>query len=150
MWSFSHTVTAPGVTRGQVWAVWSDLPNWPTWDTAAAWVRPDTVGPLAVGQTYQLKPRRGPKARGTVTRVEPGRGFADVTPLPLCRLGFDHVVADLPDGRGVTVTHTVTLAGPLSFAFAPLLGRRIAAGMPAVMANLVVRASKTPAAAGVA
>jgi hypothetical protein len=143
MWSFSHTVPVPGVTRQQVWAVWSDLPNWPTWDTAAAWVKPDGPGdPMTVGATYLLQPRQGPKARGTMTRVDPGRGFTDRTPLFLCKLGFDHAVEDLPDGRGVRVTHTVTLRGPLACAFVPLLGRRIAAGMPAVMDNLVARAAK--------
>ncbi len=150
MWSFEHTVTAAGVTRQQVWAVWSDLPNWPTWDTAAAWVRPDVAGPMSVGQRYTLQPRQGPKARGTITKVGPGRSFSDATPLPLCRLGFDHTVEDLPDGRGVRVTHRVTLSGPLTAFFRLVLGRRIAAGMPAVMDNLVVRASKATPAEGVA
>ncbi len=149
MWTFQHTLLAPAVTRQQVWAVWADLPNWPTWDTAAAWVRPEQGGPMAVGQTYLLQPRRGPKARGTITRVDPGRGFADVTRLPLCRLAFDHTVEDVPAG-GVRITHRVTLDGPLAFAFRPLLGVRIAAGIPAVMDNLVARAAKTPPAEGVA
>ena len=144
MWSSSHSVTAAGVTRQQVWAVWSDVAAWPRWDTAAEWVRP--AGPMAVGQTYRIRPRQGPAATGTFTRVDPGHGYSDATPLFLCKLGFDHDVADLPDGRGVTITHRVTLAGPLSFAFARLLGRRIAAGSPAVLDRLVTVAAKaTPA-----
>ena len=151
MWSFSHTVTAAGVSRQQVWAVWSDLPNWPTWDTAAEWVKPDQPGDvMVVGRTYLLKPRRGPKGRGTMTHVDPGRGYADVTPLFLCQLGFDHHVEELPDGRGVSITHRVTLSGPMTFLFRKVLGERIAAGTPAVMDNLVTRAAKTPPAAGVA
>ena len=151
MWSFTHAVDAPGVSRQQVWAVWSDVAGWPTWDTAAEWVKPDDGEPaMAVGRGYVIQPRRGPKARGTFTQVDPGRGYADVTPLLLCKLGFDHAVEDLPDGRGVRITHTVTLSGALSFAFGPLLGRRIAAGTPAVMANLVAAAAKATPAAGVA
>ena len=153
MWSFAHSVESREVTRRQVWAVWADLPNWPTWDTAAAWVRPDATGPtatpMAVGQTYVLQPRRGPKARGTITEATPGRSFADVTRLPLCSLAFDHTVVDLPAGGGVRVTHRVSLSGPLTFLFRPLLGRRIAAGIPAVMDNLIRRAAKTEPAAGV-
>ena len=148
MWSFSHSVDSREVTRRQVWAVWADLPNWPTWDTAAAWVRPDGEPALSVGQTYVLQPRRGPKARGKITEATPGRSFADVTRLPLCSLAFDHTVIDLPAG-GVRVTHRVSLSGPLTFLFRPLLGRRIAAGIPAVMANLIQRAAKTQPAAGV-
>ena len=148
MWSFTHSIESREVTRQQVWAVWADLPNWPTWDTAAAWVRPDAAGPMVAGQTYVIQPRKGVKAHSTITAADPGRSFADVTRLPLCRLGFDHTVEDLPAG-GVRVTHRVTLAGPLTFLFTPLLGRRIAAGIPEVMANLIARAAKTPPAEGI-
>ncbi len=148
MWSSEHSIEAKDVTRQQVWAVWADVPNWPQWDTAAAWVRPDAPGPMAAGQRYTIQPRQGFKAHGTITAAEPGRRFADVTPLFLCRLGFDHTVTDLPGG-GVRLTHRVTLSGPLTFAFRPLLGRRIAAGIPGVMANLLALAAKTPPTPGV-
>ena len=148
MWSYEHSVDARELTRQQVWAVWADLPNWPTWDTAAAWVRPDTPGPMVAGMTYTIQPRRRPRARSRITAAEPGRSFADETHLFLCRLIFDHTVVDLPGG-GVRLTHRVMLAGPLAFAFVPLLGVRIAAGIPAVVANLVARAAKSPPAAGV-
>ena len=150
MWSFEHSVVAEGVSRAQVWRVWTDLEHWPVWDTAAEWVRPGSAGPMAVGQTYVLKPRQGPRAKGTFTRVDPGRGFADVTRLPLCKLGFDHRVEDLAEGRGVRITHRVTLAGPMTFLFRRALGERIARGIPDVMRQLVTVAAKATPAEGIA
>ncbi len=143
MWSFEHTVVATGASREQVWAVWADLENWPAWDAGLEWCRPDRPGPPGVGATYTLKPRGGPEVQATFTRVEAGRGFTDVTRLPMCRLTFDHAVDDVPGG--VRVTHRATFTGPAAFLFRRVIGSRIARELPGTLGRLVASATATKA-----
>jgi uncharacterized protein YndB with AHSA1/START domain len=131
MWWFECTETT-SATPEQLWARYVDPTTWPQWDHGAERVTSD--GWLAVGRRGRLKPTGGPWTSFVVTEAEPGVGFADVTRLPLARLEFRHHIEGTPDGS--RFTHTVTISGPLSPLFVRLIGRGIAAEMPAVMAAL--------------
>ena len=94
---------------------------------------------MAVGTRGRLKPKGGPTTTFEFTHVDPGRGFTDVTRLPLARLPlarleFAHRID--PDENGTRFTHRVTITGPLSPLFARVVGRDVAAGLPGAMRAL--------------
>lgn len=132
MWSCSHSVLAP-VTPQQVWRVWRDLPNWPTWDRGLDWVTAD--GGLERGGRYTLKPTGGPAVTAVIRRAQPDIGFTDVTRLPLCELEFDHAIE--PTADGVRITHRATFRGLAAPLFRRIIGAGIARDLPATMARLV-------------
>src|SRR5215213_6257302 len=68
------------------------------------------------------------------TDVRPGEGFSDRTRLPLANLDFFHKTERV--GEGTRVTHRVEISGPLSFAFARLMGRGFEEGLPETVRNL--------------
>lgn len=135
-WTTTHTVTSTASPHA-IWARLADVPNWPDWDHGVDWVRLD--GPLAPGTKGTLKPDGGPRTPFTVTEVDPGRRMTDVSRLPLARLTFEHTIAPTPQG-GATLTHHVTITGPLKALFARLIGRDIAADLPETMGRLVALA----------
>ena len=131
MWQFEHTETTRA-TPDRLWARYADPASWPSWDDGTESVTVD--GPMTVGARGRLKPKGGPATTFEFTRVEPGRGFTDVTRLPLARLEFTHRIE--ADGDGARFTHRVTISGPLSPVFARVVGRGVAAGMPGAMRAL--------------
>ena len=100
---------------------WADMATWPEWNADTEWVRLD--GPFVEGATGALKPKGGPRVPFTVTRLQPGRRFTDVSRLWGARLTFDHTVAAGPSGTTVAVT--VSLTGPLRSIWNAVLGKGI-------------------------
>jgi hypothetical protein len=136
MWSSSHTVSS-SATADHIWQRYANPTTWPAWDDELEWVRGATS--LSVGATGRLKPRGGPACGFTVTEVNPGCSFTDVTSLPsrwlpLARLALRHELR--PTADGCTITHDLTITGPLAAVFARLVGRSIAIHLPQTMAKL--------------
>ena len=67
MWDFEHSVEAP-VSRERVWAVWTDIESWPSWNPGV--VRVELNGPLAEGATGSVRAAGGPASK---LRVLDGR-----------------------------------------------------------------------------
>lgn len=131
MWSFEHTETTRA-DPAQVWALYREPTRWPEWDHELAAVVADS--PMILGAGGTLRPVRGPAVRFTVTELTEGVSFTDVARLPLARMTFAHHLA--PTGSGTTLTHSVTITGPLSALFASLIGQQVAAELPAAMRSL--------------
>lgn len=131
MWTFEHTELT-SATPPQLWACYAEPTTWPEWDQETA--RVSVQGPMAVGTRGTLKPVKGPATPFTFTEVIPGVGFTDVSRLPLARLTFAHHIE--PTATGSRFTHRVTITGPLSPLFARVIGRKVAASLPAAMRAL--------------
>ncbi|MGL5830004.1 MAG: SRPBCC family protein, partial [Angustibacter sp.] len=76
-------------------------------------------------------PKSGPKAKFTFTKVESERSIADESPLPLCRLVFDHFLE--PTATGTQIRHTVTMTGPLAKLWGRLIGKTLTGHTPEAM-----------------
>jgi len=131
MWSTEASATTEAQPEA-VWELWADVGNWKEWDPGVEGSSID--GPFAEGTRYVLKPKGGPKVKAVLTDVRPGEGFSDRTRLPLANLDFFHKTERV--GEGTCVTHRVEISGPLSFAFARLMGRGFEEGLPETVRNL--------------
>ena len=109
-----------------IWALYADVENWPAWDPALEWVK--WSGPFVEGGSGTMKPRSAPVSRFKMTHCEPSKRFTDVSPMPLARIVFDHVLEVVPEGT--KVTHSATAHGPLGWLFVLLVGPAIRRGMP--------------------
>jgi uncharacterized protein YndB with AHSA1/START domain len=135
---FSHSVTV-NAPAARVWAIWMDVPRWPSWDIEFKQAR--ASAPLALGVEGSVLPRAGFSSSFEVTDFEPGRRYAIEVPLPLARLIVRRELQQT--GGSTTFTHQVKFAGVAAPVFAVLFGPRYRAALPKVMALIAEQALAT-------
>jgi len=136
-WTFEHTAvtTAPPAA---VWALWSDVATWPTWNADLAVVTVD--GPFATGSTVTMHAVAG--GDPVVLRladVVPGEQFVDEAELAGLTIRTRHRVDPQPDG-GHAVTYRMEVDGPAEPA--AQVGAAITADFPETVAALVALAER--------
>jgi len=128
MFTWSHTITTTAAPE-QVWPLYADVRRWLEWDSGLEAVTLD--GPFAVGSTGTLQVEGQPPLTWTLTEVEDGALFTDVTEIPgVATLTFVHRIDARPDGSAIT--HEVRIDGPA----AEQLGPMVTSDTPDAMAAL--------------
>ena len=123
----------------RVWRLWSDTSTWPSWNPDVQQVKLDR--PLGSGATGTMQTRSGGTHNIAIRDVEPGRSFVlQSDGVPATKLLFKCEVAPLPAGS--RISQSVTLQGPLSFIFGPMMGGRIAQSFRPLLQGLASAAER--------
>jgi hypothetical protein len=131
--SFTHTAdAATTATPATVWALWSDVATWPTWDPAVERVSID--GAFAARATGTMTLRGGIEAPFTLEVVTPGARYLDQLTVGDLVIRIDHLVREAPGGARVTVSTSVEGPG------AGDIGPMVTADAPVALAALVALA----------
>jgi carbon monoxide dehydrogenase subunit G len=117
---FEETVHV-GKTPAEIFALYQDVNNWPTWDPEI--ITSSIDGPFKTGMTGFLKPRSGPKSKFTLTEVVQDKSFTARTKLPLCSMYFEHEL--VPEPSGTKVLHRIVFKGFLAPVFGRLIGKKL-------------------------
>jgi uncharacterized protein YndB with AHSA1/START domain len=133
MWDFEHSVEAPASPE-RVWALWTDVEGWPTWNPGVA--RAELDGPLAEGATGTVRAVGGPASTLKVVAVEPDRRFVTEASERLMRLRFEHELAEAGGGQ-LRITHRVRMTGIATPLMRRTVGPRLERSIPAGLAALV-------------
>jgi hypothetical protein len=126
-----HTLETTALPEN-IWAFWADVPGYKEWDDGIEWAR--LSGGFKVGASGELKPSGGRPTAFTITEMEEGRSFSDLTRLPFARLRFQHSLE--PTGMGTRLTHRIEVEGPLAWIWAQVLRPSFEANLPAAMRKL--------------
>jgi hypothetical protein len=121
-----------------VWALVTDVANWPSWDPHERAARLD--GPFAVGTTGWSKPHGGPGTTWVLTEVVEQRRWSSECPLPGGKLAGTTVYEPLADGK-LRCAKTIRVSGPLVPLFRLYFGRRIRADLARTWAALEAAAA---------
>jgi hypothetical protein len=127
------------VTAEAVYALYSDVATWPSWDEGVEQVTID--GPFTAGTTGTFTPTGGDPLRFTIVAAQPARGYSDEFPLPGATLRGTHTLTPLPDGR-TRITHRFELVGPAAAELAPQLMPGVTDDVPNTVANLARHAAR--------
>jgi hypothetical protein len=136
MWSKSYSTKVRDVTAEQLWRVFVDVNRWHIWDGDLDYARLE--GEFAVGNSFLLKPKGGPKVKIQLVEVVPNRTFTDRTKFPLAEMFGQHDFVEADDG--VEIKTTIRLRGPLAFVWRKLVAEGIVAGLADQTESLIRRA----------
>ena len=119
-------------TPEQIWAIWTDVPNWKSWDVGLTDASIDGDFQLhAQGRITSLEGRR---SKFTVTEYNSGKSYTFKTKLPL---GALHVKRFLTVKEGKTVfTHEVWFSGITKGIFGKAFGAKFREMLPQVLENI--------------
>jgi len=132
MYRITETAVIDG-DAAQVWAVATDVSEWPSWDPHEEAARLD--GPFATGTTGWSKPKGAPAASWTITAVEVGRLWSSECGLPGGKLTGANSFDDCGPAA-VRCAKSVTVTGPLVPLFRLWFGPRIRRDMKRTFAAL--------------
>lgn len=135
MWQHSYSKTVSDISAAELWAVWSDVNQWHTWqpDIDSATLE----GTFSAGAVLRFKPKGGPLIPITLTEVEPERLFVDLTRFPGAEMLDDHEI--IPHAKGIEIKTTIRLKGPLAWLWRRLVVNDIVKGLPAQTDQLIAR-----------
>ena len=129
--AFEYTITT-SASAEQIWAIWTDVNNWHTWDTGLKAATLD--GPFQEGSKGKLIPDKGPKSTFKITAYQAGRSYTFRTGLPLGGLYVERI---LEEKNGKTqFTHKVYFKGIGGRLIAGSLGKRYRGMLPEAMKKI--------------
>lgn len=138
MWQKSYSTTVKGLEPHQIWKIWSDINNRPTWDDDTEWAKAN--GPFENGTIITMKPKGWPKTVSMeIIECIPNQSFTDYTKFPLAALYGKHHMEK--NGDELTLTTTITVAGPLALLWRKIVAEDIVATLPH-QTHLLITAAK--------
>jgi hypothetical protein len=133
MWVKTYSKIYQGVKKEDIWRLWSDVNNWPRWDTELEYCKMDAS--FAAGSHFILKPIKGPKVKIVLSEVINNKKFTDYTKFPGAIMYDSHELEET--SNGLCITSTITVKGFLGFLWTKLVAKNVAAGVPKQMDALV-------------
>ena len=133
MWSKSYSKRVSGLKIEQIWAAWTNVNQWHTWqsDIEQAKLR----GDFKVGNTFMLKPRGGPRVKIEIIQADPCKNFTDLTRFPGARMyGFHEFIEH---ENQLEIKTTMSIEGPLSFIWRKIVAEDVASGMEKQTESLI-------------
>lgn len=128
---FSHT-DSTNVPPENIWAVWTDVPNWKQWDKGLQ--EAILYGDFKLGAKGRLIPDKGPKSRFVISQYDQNTSYTFKTAIPLGTLRVKRSL-ELKNNR-TFFTHEVEFTGPLKKLFGRKMGKRYRALLPEVLADI--------------
>lgn len=114
----SVTINAPAE---RVWAIFSDVANWPEWTPTIESVERLDEGRIHLGARTRIRQPKLPVAVWEVTELVEGEYFEWVSRAPGIRTTGGHRVTQTPEGT--VATATIVQEGPLGWIFGRLLAK---------------------------
>ncbi len=127
MWIRSYSKVANGISKEEIWKVWSDMNNCHKWNPGVEYCRME--GKFETGGHYILKPMNMSKeVRTEFAEVEEGKKFTDLTRFPGAKMYGIHEIEETIDG--VKLITTMKVEGWLKYLWIFLVAKAIVAKIP--------------------
>ena len=138
MWTKSYSITTKDVTKEQMWKLFADVNNWPSWDEGIELT--ELKGKFEKGNFFILKPKGGPKLKVELLETTINKSFLDVTTFPLAKMYDNHTFEETPEG--LKITNTISVKGILAFVWVKLVASDIVKALPGDVKRQIEAASK--------
>ena len=126
MWRCEHKVVVKA-SKAAVWAAWTDVENWPKWDTDLS--EAALLGELEEGVEGKMKVGEDALVAFTVTELVPEERLVVRTKMFGAKLDYVHEMVE--EEEGLAVIHRAELKGLLSWFWRLFIARKIKNTVPA-------------------
>jgi len=133
MWTRTFSKTYTGLDKEKIWAIWTDVNNWPTWHGDLDYCKLE--GGFAVGSFFMLKPKGAPAVKITLTEIIAGCEFTDCTRFVGAKMYDTHKMEETKEG--LRLTNKLVVTGPLKWLWIMLVAKKVADSVPEEMDALV-------------
>lgn len=126
MWTKSYTKTYSGLSKKRIWALWTDVNNWPIWHGDLDYCKLD--GKFSVGSYFMLKPKGAPAVKITLTDIVAEQSFTDCTHFFGAKMYDTHKMEETKDG--LLLSNKIVVCGPLKWLWIWLVANNVAKSVP--------------------
>ena len=133
MWTRTYSKTFQDIKREDIWRIWTDVNNWPTWHGDLDYCKLD--GDFAVGNYFILKPKSINPVKIMLTEIVDDHHFTDCTSFFGAKMYDSHAMEDTADG--LKLTNKLVVTGPLKWLWIKLVAQNVADTVPEEMESLV-------------
>jgi hypothetical protein len=133
MWTKTHSKIYQDINKEDIWRIWTDVNNWPTWHGDLEYCKMD--GAFTIGNHFMLKPKGVPAVKITLVEIDEGKKFTDYTQFFGAKMYDTHAIEETP--TGLRLTNTLVVTGFLRFLWIKLVAQNVADTVPQEMDALV-------------
>lgn len=133
MWTKTHSKIYPSLKKEDIWRLWTDVNNWPTWHGDLDYCKLD--GTFTVGNHFKLKPKGAPAVKIKLVEIDEGNKFTDCTKFFGATMYDTHAMEETAEG--LRLTNTLVVTGLLKFLWIKLVAQNVADTVPQEMDALV-------------
>ncbi len=126
MWTKSWNKTYTGLSKERIWALWTDVNNWPQWHGDLDYCKLE--GTFAVGNHFMLKPKGAPAVKITLTEIIDGHEFTDCTHFFGAKMYDTHKMEETLNG--LRLSNKLVVRGPLKWLWIWLVANHVARSVP--------------------
>ena len=127
MWTRTYSKTFQGISSKDIWRIWTDVNNWPTWHGDLDYCKLE--GDFKVGNHFILKPK------GVRPEINEGYSFTDCTSFFGAKMYDTHAMEETVDG--LKLTNKLVVTGPLKWLWIKLVAQIVADTIAEETENLV-------------
>lgn len=138
MWIKTYSKLYPGIKKEDIWRIWTDINNWPTWHGDLDYCKFE--GEFKVGNHFMLKPKGVKPVKIVLTEIHEGTSFTDCTTFFGAKMYDTHSLEETADG--LLLSNKLVVTGPLSWLWIKLVAQHVADTVADEMDALVNLAKK--------
>ncbi len=140
MWTKSYSTTISDLSIEEIWAVWSDINQWTSWQDDLEYAHIN--GPFKTGETFDFKPKGAPKTLHLqLGEVTVNQQFTDITRFFLATMIDEHQL--IQRGHDIKIKTTIRITGALAWLWKKIVAEDIVAGLPKQTEALIKRVRET-------
>lgn len=133
MWIREYSKEFKGITKQEIWELWTDVNNWTKWHGDLDYCK--MTGDFVVGNHFMLKPKGAPAVKIELVEIDPERKFTDYTKFFGAKMYDTHELVETKDG--LRLINTLKVVGWLKFLWIKLVAQNVAATVPQEIEALV-------------
>lgn len=122
----TYSKTVQGIKREDVWHLWTDINNWPTWYDDLDFCQ--LKGDFKVGNHFFLKPKGVKPVKIMLTEINEGYSFTDCTSFLGAQMYDTHAMEET--SGSLKLTNTLVVIGPLRWLWIKLVAQNVADSVP--------------------